>query len=193
MIDKLFGLITFMLVPAFIFSQVIQINNASFEGTPQDATVPAGWFPCERGTTPDILPGFWGVYQEASEGDTYVGLITREDGTWESIGQRLSQALVPKECYAFTLDIAHSKTYATYNQPLKVRIWAGTTRCERSQLLLETDFIENTDWEKYEVDFTAKGAYHYIIIEAYYKDGSFSRRGNILIDNISSIKKCIRA
>ncbi|MCG8332571.1 MAG: hypothetical protein MI974_33105 [Chitinophagales bacterium] len=193
MIDKLFGLITFMLVPAFIFSQVIQINNASFEGTPQDATVPAGWFPCERGTTPDILPGFWGVYQEASEGDTYVGLITREDGTWESIGQRLSQALVAKECYAFTLDIAHSKTYATYNQPLKVRIWAGTTRCERSQLLLETDFIENTDWEKYEVDFTAKGAYHYIIIEAYYKDGNFSRRGNILIDNISSIKKCIRA
>lgn len=182
-----------MLVPAFIFSQVIQINNASFEGTPQDATVPAGWFPCERGTTPDILPGFWGVYQEASEGDTYVGLITREDGTWESISQRLSQALVAKECYAFTLDIAHSKTYATYNQPLKVRIWAGTTRCERSQLLLETDFIENTDWEKYEVDFTAKGAYHYIIIEAYYKDGNFSRRGNILIDNISSIKKCIRA
>ena len=36
------------------FSQ-IYLENASFEGSPQDATVPIGWHPCEAGTTPDIL------------------------------------------------------------------------------------------------------------------------------------------
>ena len=90
----------------------IFLDNASFEGEPQDATTPVGWLPCERGTTPDILPGPWGVYQEASDGDTYVGLITRDDGTWESIGQRLKQTLQPKDCYTFFLDLAHSNTYA---------------------------------------------------------------------------------
>ena len=76
-----------ILLPIALSSQ-IYLTNASFEGEPQDATVPTGWFACELGTTPDILPGFWGVYSESSEGETYLGLITREDGTFESIGQR---------------------------------------------------------------------------------------------------------
>ncbi|MCB0682774.1 MAG: hypothetical protein KDC32_18010, partial [Saprospiraceae bacterium] len=47
----------------------IPFQNPSFEGDePQDATVPAGWFPCKEGTTPDILPGVWGVHTEPAEG-----------------------------------------------------------------------------------------------------------------------------
>lgn len=166
--------------------------NASFEGEPQDATVPVGWHACAPGTTPDILPGVWGVYTEASEGDTYVGLITRDDGTWESIGQRLTVPLKDKECYKFTLDLAHSKTYSGYNLPIKLRIWGGNTKCQKNQLLLETDFIDHSDWKTYNVKFTTKGEIRYIIFEAFYKDGTFSRRGNILIDNLSKLKKCPR-
>ena len=193
MLNRIAIITSILLSPILILSQSIYLNNASFEGVPQDATIPAGWFGCELGTTPDILPGAWGVYQEASEGDTYVGLITRDDGTWESIGQRLSSPLKAKDCYSFTLDIAHSNTYATYNKPLKLRIWAGSDRCTKSQLLLETDFITDTDWETYEVDFTAKSALNYILIEAHYTTKSFSYRGNVLVDNISPIKKCVRA
>lgn len=193
MFNRIAIIICTILSPALIIGQSIYLNNASFEGMPQDATVPAGWFGCELGTTPDILPGAWGVYQEASEGDTYVGLITRDDGTWESVGQRLSSPLKAKDCYTFTIDLARSKTYETYNNPLKLRIWGGNDRCTKSQLLLQTDYIKETDWETYEVDFTAKSALNYILIEAYYKDGSFSYRGNVLVDNISPIKKCVRA
>jgi len=193
MIYRISILICLGLFPLLLSSQTILLNNASFEGKPQDATVPAGWFSCELGTTPDILPGFWGVYQQASEGKTYVGLITRDDGSWESIGQRLPAPLKAKECYAFSVDIAHSNTYSTFNKPLKVRIWGGINKCDKTQLLLETDFIENTDWEKYDVEFTAKRPMNYILIEAYFREGDFSRRGNILIDNISPIKKCTRA
>lgn len=178
--------------PFLSFGQVY-LNNASFEGTPQDATVPAGWFPCELGTTPDIMPGPWGVYQEASEGDTYLGLITREDGSWESIGQRLPQALADKECYTFTLELSHSDTYAGYNKPVGVRIWGGATKCAKGQLLFKTGLIKNKDWEEHEVQFVPKQSIRYILIEAYYKDGPFSYQGNILIDNISPIKKCVRA
>ena len=73
--------------------KTVWLNNASFEGVPQDATTPSGWQECELGTTPDILPGFWNVYTEASDGETFIGLITRDDGSFESIGQRLSSPL----------------------------------------------------------------------------------------------------
>src|SRR5689334_15278944 len=55
-----------------LFSQVIELFNPSFEDTPQDATMPQGWTGCKEGTTPDILPGFWGVYTPPSDGQTYV-------------------------------------------------------------------------------------------------------------------------
>ena len=175
------------------YKTTILINNASFEGEPQDATVPVGWFECAPGTTPDILPGPWGVHLESSEGDTYMGLITRRDGSYESVGQRLSKTLKAKECYAFTLDLAHSETYSGYNAAIKLRIWGGKTHCAKDQLLKETDFIKNTDWETHSVRFSPKQDINYIIIEAYYKDGRFSHQGNVLIDNISPIKSCIRA
>ena len=171
----------------------IFFENASFEGKPQDATVPVGWHACAAGTTPDILPGYWGVYQEASDGDTYVGLITRDDGTWESIGQRVKQTLKAKECYAFTLDLAHSKTYSGYNKPLKLRIWGGQNKCDKTQLILETDFIKHTDWETYDVQFYVRKDLNYVILEAFYTETRFSYKGNILIDNLSPIKKCPRA
>jgi len=181
-----------LLAPGLTSGQ-IHLRNASFEGDPQDATVPVAWLPCERGTTPDILPGFFGVFTEPSEGETFVGLITREDGSWESIAQRLDQPLHGGECYEFSLDLARSTTYADYNQPIKLRVWAGRAKCSKDQLLLETGYIDHINWENYETQFAAESALHYLILEAHYREGPFSHKGNILIDNISPIKECARA
>lgn len=173
--------------------ETIRLTNASFEGEAQDATMPVGWFACAPLTTPDILPGYWGVYSEASEGETFMGLITRGNGSWESIGQRFSAPLKAKECYEFSIDLAHSKTYAGYNQSLKIRIWGGRKRCGKDQLLAETKLIDHSDWETYTYRFTPEKRINYIIIEAFYEEGHFSRQGNILIDNISVFKICPRA
>ncbi len=174
--------------------QHIQLINASFEDEPQDATTPGGWHACKPGSTPDILPGVWGVYNESSDGDTYMGLITREDGTWESIGQRLGTPIKKGECYDFTVDLARSKTYANYNIPIRLRIWAGRTKCSKDQLLGESTAIQNTEWETHKFSFTAAKKYNYVIIEAYYVKGiTTPYKGNILVDNISIFKQCIKA
>lgn len=172
---------------------LIHFTNPSFEGEPADATVPVGWLPCEEKTTPDILPGFWGVYREASDGATYAGLITRHDGTWESITQRLDQTLLAEECYAFTMDLARSPTYNQYNLPIRLRVWGSGTKCEKRQLLLETDLIRHPFWKTYEVKFYPKSKLNYIIFEAYFPEGAYDLPGNILIDNLGPIKKCPRA
>ncbi|GJM32448.1 MAG: hypothetical protein DHS20C18_14490 [Saprospiraceae bacterium] len=193
MLRKCFLCLVFLIGFVASQGQFIYLNNASFEGEPQDATVPVGWFPCEIGTTPDILPGPWGIHMESSDGDTFLGLITREDGSWESITQRFKTALNPADCYSFTIDLAHSPNYAGYNSPLKVRIWAGQSKCNKEQLLLETDFIKNVDWKTFEVKFKPKKWFNYIVIEAHYSDNPTSVKGNVILDNISPIKICPRA
>lgn len=77
---KTLSLIVALLFFTFLsgLCQNIQFFNPSFEGEPRDAITPLGWIGCEDGTTPDILPGPWGVYLPASEGQTYMGLIVRK-------------------------------------------------------------------------------------------------------------------
>jgi hypothetical protein len=170
----------------------ILLNNPSFEGVPEDARVPDGWQACGSYSTPDILPGPWGVYQEAYHGDTFLGLISREDGTWEHIGQQLPQPLKKDECYTFSVKLARSNGYVGYNKALKFRIWAGTKKCEKAQLLGHTVAINHTDWKSYRFDFFTNDAYTYIIIEAYYV-GKAAYRGNLLIDACSPLEVCMRA
>ena len=170
----------------------IKLSNPSFEGAPHDAQVPEGWHACGFHSTPDILPGPWGVYQEAYEGDTFLGLITREDNTWEHIGQQLSSPLKKDECYTFSVKLARSNGYVGYNKPLKFRIWGGTKRCHKSQLLGHTVAINHNEWKTYKFNFFVDDDYDYIVIEAYYS-GKVPYRGNLLVDACSDFETCIRA
>ena len=78
---------TFLCLLSFSGYAQIELDNASFEGAPQDATLPQGWFACQMGTTPDILPGVWGVIMEPSDGDSYIGLITLRYGFFLSVAR----------------------------------------------------------------------------------------------------------
>lgn len=177
-----------------VLTAQISIQNGSFEDRPRDASIPMGWNACKMGSTPDILPGFWGVYNESSDGETYIGLITREDGTWENIGQRLSQPLLKGKCYSFQVDLAHSDTYTGYNMPARFRVWGGRTKCSKDQLLAQSKGIKHNEWKTYDFAFTTKKKYNYIIIEVYYIKGLLvDLKGNILIDNFSVITPCDQA
>lgn len=172
----------------------VRLDNPSFEGSAQDATTPVGWFACGESSTPDILPGVWGVYKEPADGDTFLGLITREDGTWEAIGQKLRQPLIENECYTFSIDLARSTTYAGYDIPVKFQMWGAENKCSRQQLLAETSVVRHTNWKTYNFEFTTKKQINYIIIEAKFANGIyFAYKGNLLLDHCSKFKKCIRA
>ena len=174
-------------------AQVIRLENPSFEGEPRDATTPRAWHVCEEGSTPDILPGPWGVYLEASEGETYVGIITRGNGTWENLSQRLAEPLRQDFCYEFSIDLARSDTYVGYNSAIKLRVYGGKEKCQKDQLLGESRIVRNTEWETVDFKFKAEGDIRYLILEAYDVSAERAREGNLLIDNISVIRKCTGA
>ena len=156
--------------------------------------VPDHWNSCKKGGTPDILPGVWGVEMPAVVGKTYVGLITRSEGTWESIGQELSSPVVPNECHTFSLQLARSPNYVNFNLPIKLKVYLGNGLCDKAQLVGESENILSEKWEKKDFSFIPNASYTHLILEAYYGNGIYIYyNGNILIDDLSSIKMCPRA
>lgn len=171
-----------------------EIQNPSFEERSRMNKVPDHWDSCKRGGTPDILPGEWEVTTPAAEGDTYLGMITRSDGTWESVGQQLSTPVTVDECHTFSLQLARSADYVNHNLPIKLKVYLGNGNCDRAQLIGDTENISSELWKKYEFNFIPKQQYTHLILEASYGNGIYIYyNGNILIDDLSDIKMCPRA
>ena len=189
---KLFHISTLTLLIGASYGQ-ISLSNASFEGTPSDATIPSGWFAVSEGTTPDILPGYWGVYNEPVDGETYVGLIVRPDGSFESIGQRLNKDLKKDVCYSMSFNLAHSDTYTGYDDAIQIRVWISNKKSKRQQMVFESELIKNEEWQWHKFDFKPLETMRYIIIEAYLPSSKRSAKGNLLIDDISTIVTCNKA
>ncbi len=173
----------------------IVLNNPSFEGVPHDAVTPNGWEACGIDSSPDILPGPWGVYQKPTNGNTYLGLITRENNSWETIGQKLPKPLQKDRCYKVKVDLSMSPAYAGYSKPTRLRIWLSNSKCERTKLIATSPTIDHYEWKTYEFLFsTEEDSYKYIIIEAFYKSPAINfYRGNLLIDNFTAFESCDRA
>ena len=55
-----------------------------------------------RGKRPDVHPGnYWEVNKPAFNGKTYVGMVVRNNDTWERISQMLEKPLIGGVCYDF--------------------------------------------------------------------------------------------
>ncbi len=202
---------------------VITLSNPSFEDTPragaEELVGLKGWFDCGtrefRGETPpdihtkNLNDPIFGVTKAASDGNTYLGMVTRENETWESVSQKLSQPLESGKCYTFSIDLAMSETYFSSmphdsykssaphpskttppSKPAVLRIWGGINFCPRNQLLAESEPITNTKWITYTFEFTPNINTKAISLEAFYKtpvlDPYF---GHVLVDNASDIKQ----
>lgn len=183
----------------------INFVNPSFEDLPKAGEAPSGWYDCGKPgeTPPDVQPGAFSVTKEASHGNTYLGLVVRDNETWEGVAQRLSRPLEKDHCYEFTMDISRSELYlstskltgqeANYIVPAKLRIYGGNGYCSKTELLYETAVVINPRWLSHTFRLHPKtGNYSFLLIEAYYKTPLlFPYNGNVLLDNASPIKQIV--
>jgi outer membrane protein OmpA-like peptidoglycan-associated protein len=179
----------------------IYLVNPSFEDTPKSGEAPTGWYNCGifPETPPDIQPGSFGVKKAAQQGNTYVGLVVRDNETTESLGQRLSRPLESGNCYTWSLQLSRSPLYLSpgrvvkedevnHAAPVKLRIWGGNGYCAKAELLAETAAITNERWLQYDFRLQPKQNITYLMIEAYYKTPIlFYYNGNVLMDNAGPI------
>jgi len=188
----------------------IRVKNNSFEDRPRAGTFTTptikSWYDCgavqfPRESAPDIHPiDFWEVNLPASEGKTYLGMVVRDNESWESVSQSLTTPIEKGLCYKFSVDLARSPTYKSgsrkiegnklvqYTRPSVLKIWGSNGYCGKKELLAESAPVENFNWEEYKFEFKAKNSHLFVTFEVFYKTPVlFPYNGHILIDGISHI------
>lgn len=182
--------------------ETIFLTNPSFEDIPRHSTAPRGWLNCgpDSESEVDIHPtGTFSVVKRPHDGNTYLGMVVRDNDTWESVAQPLNSPMVAGSCYEFSIFLSRSETYisvskltderANYNTAAKLRIYGGSGGCERGEMLAETNLIIHTRWIEYNFKLEPKENFSHIIFEAFYNTPTlFPYNGNLLLDNASNLK-----
>lgn len=205
MLKQLF-LLSFLLMVLSLeaqpYDQRISLKNPSFEGYATQSQIPMQWFDCGRikfpsESPPDTHPGnFWDVLVPPADGNTYLGMVARDNDSWESVSQKLSEYLVSGNCYAFSIKLSKSNIYKSqsqktglmddYTTPLVFKIWGGNVNCSKAELLAELGPVSNEQWKQYEIRIEPNQSHQYVTFEAFYETPVlFPYNGNILVDNAS--------
>lgn len=181
----------------------IFLYNPSFEDIPKLSQVPIGWYDCNApGNSPvDTHPVPYSSFEVntvAAHGNTYVGMVVRDNDAVEAIGQRIVEPLKKGRVYVFEIFLARSPKYISgsfsnttkvnFNTPCKLRILAGDGYCQRKELLAESEIIVKEQWVNQQFILRPTEDYNYIVFEAFYKDALASAyNGNLLLDGATTI------
>lgn len=179
--------------------RIIFLRNPSFEDMPRNSAPPLGWTDCgfPGETPPDVHPDpkfEFSVRKQAFHGKTYLGMVTRENETYESVGQLLSQPMQGGQCYVLNIHLARSSVYlsrsrvtgqpSNYVDPIRLRIYGGYSICDKGEEIGGTSPISNYDWEQYSIKLEPDADYTHIILQAYYPPATLRpANGNIILDN----------
>jgi len=207
--------IIFLILFSSVFTnaqETVYLDNPSFEDTPRMGGNEyrrsiQKWFDCgeihfKSETPPDIHPtqnGAWGVSKYAMDGDTYLGLVVRDNDSWEAVSQHLSSPLKAGQCYAFSILLSTSKMYKSrtrttnvmdnYDEPSVLRIWGSNRYCGYaypSALLATSETVVNDEWRQFNFKLEPDSDFDYIILEAFYKTPTLiPYNGHILLDGAS--------
>jgi gliding motility-associated-like protein len=170
------------------------ISNPSFEGRAGYSLAPPEWYPCNAYSTPDTQPGAWNVTTVASDGDTYISLVTRglngdeKNDTKEAIYTTFTSPFTIGNTYQISLDLAFAPNFNDYWyypdwRPVKLKIYFTNNNCEKTTLAWESPVISGAQWVTHSFFYTATPDLTYFLMEANCaKDVPYN--GNILVDNI---------
>jgi len=198
-------------VTVVLDSSVNLITNPSFEGKSQignvfEPHILPGWEDCgaiqfSQNTPFDVhgvRTNFWGVTRAPSHGSTFIGLVTREDGSYESVMQKPKEKLVHSSLYYLQFDIAldnnyesrtitHRHSAQSFTAKVNVELWLGDQACEGEQLIYRSDESEFLSWQTHKLVFRPEKSYDYLIIKATHLDSPAN--GHILLDNFQYLQR----
>jgi outer membrane protein OmpA-like peptidoglycan-associated protein len=203
-------------VTSIAAQEKIKLQNPSFEDVPRKGVpgMPSikGWHDCGLSkfpseSPPDIHPvknNAWDVALDAYDGDSYLGMVTRANDTYESLSQALSTPIMAGVCYSFSAYLVRSDQYRSatsrtqrlgtdslenFVRPSVFLIWGGNYFCDKAELLGESPPVSNDDWKKYQFLFQPQKTHKYITIEAFYKTPILEAyNGHVLVDGMSAIE-----
>ena len=193
----------------FVYAQTyITIPNPSFEesygigSSWPEAPMVEKWTDCGplKETPPDVhtnSSNFFNVEENAQHGNNFLGMVTRDNQTWESLSCQLSDTLYANTAYVLQLYAQRSAEYrsiskvtgqsASYTTPSIIRIWGDNIICAKNELLALSHPVKNETWELYTFALQPKSHCTFLRLEVYYAEEGDYTNGSVLIDNIQPI------
>ncbi|MCB0824261.1 MAG: gliding motility-associated C-terminal domain-containing protein [Bacteroidales bacterium] len=161
------------------------LSNPSFEGTILMIGPPPGWSVCNYLSSPNVQPGKYDVFLPPSDGITYLGMLARDDGSWEDIQAPFEIPLSKDSCYIFRIDLAYWQYLSfTTAQPAILKVYGSDAECVKTNLIWTSPAVDTTDWKTYE--FTVHNPefdIYYLIIDIYYPTPGYYD-AYMVLDNI---------
>lgn len=175
---------------------IIELSNPSYEDFYGHSQVANEWDACvfNGQSPPDIQPGAFHIDKEAYDGNTYCGMVTRDDGSFEVLTKQLDKSLKKGTCYEWVIYMAQSPHYesisrttlqvASFTNPVNVVIYgAKSNSCEKMEALAVAKNIhQQEDWLRYKFIFHAEKNYDYILISVESVQHDSPTNGHILVD-----------
>ena len=126
-----------------------------------------------------------------------MGLVARDNETWERVSQRLEEPLQPWQGYTMRFYTCQSYAFRSisrstgeevdYTTPVLLRIYGGQRPCDEHDLLATVGPVNWRRWRAHDVYLDVKEKYTYISIEAYYAKGKHKTNGHVLLDALGPI------
>lgn len=188
------------------FSEVpiyCDIHNPSFEiDRSSHSFTPKHWENCGAHFESAIdihtaVSSWFQVAHSSVQGNQFAGMVTRENGTHEAIGQVLDETLYAGKQYIFSFYVTRSENYISlskatlreenFNRPIILKVKVGYD-CKDMEVVGQTNLIESSNWEKYTIVFEPSEDSDFLILETSYEDEvDFPYNGNVLLDDLSAI------
>ena len=211
-----FSIIIFSLFLAINLSSqdAFEIRNPSFEGKQARGTVLRSefesniqsWYDTQiqdkKQSAPDIHahaePHIWEVTAAPSDGNTFLGMVARNDGSYEMIAQELTVPVSQMKCYSFSIDLMKSQTLKSglnhvvetknFTSDLKLLILGGNDGFVPDEVLHTSESVGHHDWKTYHISFRPTQQYKNLFLQVRCADSSFDDcLGNLLLDNIKDV------
>lgn len=187
-----------------VFAQKsMYLKNPSFEMIPRQNHPPTGWFDCNFDSeSPVDVHGsdteFFGVKEFADDGECFVGMVTRDNGTYEGISAKLLQPLLKDSTYRLTISVNKSPDYQSisrtssepvnFNSDVVFEIWAGYHFCNMDTRLLEYNVDEQGVWTPITFYITPEKNITFLGLYVRHGTPSEDTNGHVLIDNLQLTK-----
>lgn len=184
------------------WAQVITTNDG-FEGSPMQGTPPPGWQNCNDGlSTGDTQPGWFHNHVPASEGQTYLSLVTRALNPFATVETVWADLLSPLEqgvAYHMTIDLSLSSNFQgdfnwdTYyfNNPCVLRVIGFNGDCDapaQSEILWESGIVDVFGWQTFDISFSPQsGNYQSIALRPYFTPVNNIKNSALLLDALKSV------
>jgi len=176
-------------------SDTIYIMDPSFEDISNDNEA-YYWTDCGDSTEQSFPifkngDGQFSVSEKSFEGDYFIGLMVREDGTTKGISQYLHKPLTAGKIYQFSVLLRLPSVFENqetdFFNPVVFEVYGSMDACSQDKLLAFSTPVTEQKWMQFDFILEPTDDFDWLTLRVGFMDNMEPYNGSVLIDYVSDI------